>query len=325
MHRHVFVVLLSSALFVALPRALAQETPPETPPAKASGGEKSSEKSDEFETSWFGIRPEIWYEPTLSAQAKVGGLQGALGTNLVPDNTTLDASKDLGVLTHTPKPRYLDFSPGPLGLEAYVDTRWISISLWGVTPFEYHGRTVVTQSFSFAGFTFSVSRPVETDLAQALGGADIKINIINNRFVRISPILAVRAFAIDWTVQDVGQPVIPGAKASTEDINFPLSVGRYKVFPYPEVGGEVRAGYRDIVEADLKLTGVYVNYLGVQATTALLDGGITGYVPWIPQLGLRLGYRYYYLHARTSDQKASKQFDGEVRIYGLTISAIVRF
>jgi hypothetical protein len=341
MRRTFVLAAFVAALASSVGRAGAQDAPlpPPTPPPPAAEtppppeethappppAPEKPEKRDEFETSWFGLRPEVWYEPTLSLQGKVGGLQGLTGTNLVPDSTRIDAHDNLGVLTHTPKPTYLDFGPGPIGLEMFVDTRWVSVSLWGVTPFEYHGRTTVNQSFTFGGFTFNVSRPIETDLAQALGGMDLKVNLLNNRFIRLSPVLAARVFAIDWTVQDVGQPPIPGAKISSEDVKLPLSVGRYRLFPYPEAGGEVRVGYRDIVEVDLKLTAMYVNYLGVQARSALFDGGVTGYVPFLPFFGVRVGFRYYYLDARTNDQQPSKGLDATLRLYGVTFSLIARF
>ena len=301
-------------------------------PARADDSpSKSSSDDDAFETSWFGLRPEFWYAPTLGLQAQVGGKQGASSTiggsggETLAIPTRFDANKDLGVADHTPQMTGVPEVPGTLGLEMFADTRWVSLSFWGFAPFSYHGHTSISESYTIDGFTFSATRPVETTLEQALAGFDIEVNIINNRFVRLSPVVACRALAIDWSIKDTGIPPIPGASVSTNDVKLPISAGRFQVLPYPEVGGEVRAGYRDIVEADVKLTGMYVNFFGYAATTALADAGITGYIPFLPQIGLRLGYRYYYLHARTTDEKVTHSLDMQMRLSGFNFSAIVRF
>ncbi len=287
-----------------------------------SASRAEDDKEEPFETSWFGGSLELWYEPHISLHGKVGGFQDPTGT-VTLNNTSFDAHDDLGVLTNTPRMTLVDFGYGTLAPRVFVDTRWISLEAFWVMPFEYRGEATITHAFSFAGAQFQLSRPVETDLAQSIAGFEIRVNILNNRFVRLSPIVAVDAIAIDWTVKDA----TPGStiKASTEDIDFPLTLGRYKVFPYPAVGGEVRAGYRDFVEADLKLTGMYVNYLGVQAWTALLDVGVTGYIPYFPYVGVRLGYRYYWFQAKTNNQAGDKQFEADLRLSGLVASVIVRF
>ncbi len=280
--------------------------------------EKAAE--DVFETTYFGAKAEVWYQPALRLNAAVvGGLQANQIANLFLQNSTFDAHDDLGVKTNTPQPTYLDFFGSPIILDAFVDTRWLSIEGFWVTPFEYKGETVLTRQFMFAGATFALAERVKTRLAQSFLGVDIKVNILNNRFVRLSPILAVRALAIDWAVEGTL------FKASTEDIDFPLTFGRYKIFPYPEVGAEVRVGYRDFIEGDLKVTGLYINYLGVKAWTALLDIGVTGYLPFFNHIGARLGYRYFYFETKTDDQKADRQFAADMRIGGFTFAIIARF
>ncbi|HZU98367.1 MAG TPA: hypothetical protein VFF73_16795 [Planctomycetota bacterium] len=290
--------------------------------ALAGVARADDEKEEEFSTTWFGGRLEVWYQPSLSLHAKVGGLQDPTG-NFVTNNTQFDAHDDLGVKTNTPVPTYLGFDGGPIVFGAFADTRWVSLDAFWITPFQYTGHTLLTRSFSFAGATISASQPVDTTLAQSIAGVDIKVNILNNRYVRVSPILAFRALAVDWTVKDA----TPGSpfKASTEDIDFPLAWGRYKIFPYPEVGGEVRAGYRDLVEGDIKLTGMYINYVGVQAWTALFELGVTVYDPFVHMVGFRLGYRYYYFSARTANQSGDKQFDADLRLSGMTLTLIARF
>ncbi len=301
-----------ASLLAARP-ALAQDGEKEAPKSDKESQKSDKDTSDEFKPTWFGLRAEIWYQPTMSAQANVG-FQG--------QSFHLDAHDDLGVLVDTPKPRYLDFSPGPLALEAFVDTRWLSVSIWWITPFEYHGTRIVTQTFTFFGQTFQTQTPTETDLAQSILGIDIKANLLNNRWVRLSPVVAARCLAIDWTVK--GTVAGQGFEGSTEDAQLPASFGRYKLIPYPEVGAEVRAGYRDYVEADLKLTGLYFEYSGYRGTTALLEGGVTGYLPILTNVGLRIGYRYYYVSARVPNTDR-QPFDFHLRIYGVTISAILRF
>jgi hypothetical protein len=288
--------------------------------AAPSAARAEDEEEDVFETAYFGAKIECWYQPKLSLNAAVvGGLQNNQFANLFLQNSTFSAQRDLGVKSNTPEPTYLDFLGGPITLGGFVDTRWLSIEGFWVTPFEYKGDTVLTRQFQFAGATFAVSERVKTRLAQSLVGLDIKVNLLNNRFVRVSPILAIRTLAIDWAVEGTL------FKASTEDIDFPLTFGRFKVFPYPEAGAEVRVGYRDFIEGDLKVTGLYINYLGVRAWTALVDVGVTGYLPFFNHVGMRLGYRYYYFEARTDDQKADRQFTADLRISGFTAALIARF
>lgn len=315
------VLALSAAFALAFaPAAVRAEDEKPSDDKPAAEKKDTGKDSDEFETSWFGAKAEVWYQPALSLKAAVvGGTDFNSPLSQFLQNTKFDAHDDLGVQTNTPKPTYLDFLGGPIVLDGFVDTRWLSIEGFWVTPFEYKGTSVLTRSFTFGGATFSASQEVHTDLLQSILGADIKFNVLNNRFVRVSPILALRALAIDWNVKSLT------FKASTEDIDFPLSFGRYKVFPYPELGAEVRVGYRDFIEADLKVTGLYINYLGVQAWTALVDVGVTGYLPFFNNVGLRLGYRYYYFNARTSDQQSDKQFSADLRLSGATAALLVRF
>jgi hypothetical protein len=314
-----FAVIVLLAVLAA-PQARAEDPKPESKDSAAS--KDSGKDSDEFETSWFGVKAEIWYQPALSLHGQVGGLQGPAAL-VIPANTPFDAHDDLGVKTDTANPTYIGLDGCPLVLEAFVDTRWISLSAWWISPFEYKGSTVLTRNFDFAGVQFTASQPVETDLAQSIVGFDIDFNVINNRFVRLSPVVGVYALALDWGVKDP----TPGSavKASTEDINFPLTFGRFSVFPYPVVGGEVRAGYRDFVEVDAKLTGVYLNYIGVQAWTALFDVGVTGYLPFFNNVGMRVGYRYYYFQAKTDSSAEKNQFSVDMRLSGMTLALIGRF
>ena len=293
--------------------------------ARASRAEDADEakKTDSFETSWFGIRAELWYPPTLSLDARVGGAQSPGGLN-PSGNTKFNAGSTLGVTERACRPTEFDFV-SPVALEVFVDTRWISLSAWAVTPFQYSGKETLTSDLTFAGVTFKASRQVDTTLSQALAALDIKINVINFRFLRVSPLVGLRALAIDWTVEDQGIGGVGAIKASTDDIDFPLTVGRYKVLPYPEIGAEVRAGYRDFVEADLKVSGMYVSYLGVEGTTAMIDLGVTGYLPFLPNIGMRVGYRYTYFNLDTTSQSTDRQFQADLRAHGFNLSAIVRF
>jgi hypothetical protein len=286
-------------------------------PAARAGDD---DKDEPFETTWFGATLEAWLAPTLSLHGRVGGSQ-SVGGNIpfsVAENSELSA-QDLGVDTSHSDPVYLGYTGGPLVLGTFVDTRWVSLSAFWITPFQYKGSTVLSESISYAGATFTVGEPISTTLAQSIAGFDIRVNILNNRFVRVSPVLALRALAIDWGVKS------PLGKVDSEEIDFPLAMGNYEIFPYPELGAEVRAGYRDFIEADVKLTGLYIDYLGVTARTLLLEAGVTGYLPFFNYVGLRIGYRYYFFDARTNDQSSDKQYSADLRLSGATITAIVRF
>jgi hypothetical protein len=281
---------------------------------------RAADDDDEFSTTWFGGTLEMWLLPNLSLHGKVGGTQELPGSSLPPvmDNSQF-AANDLGLKTTTPEPTYLDFVSGPIVLGAFVDTTWVSLSAFWITPFEYKGSTVLTNTITYAGATFNVNEPVKADFSQSIAGFDIKVNLLNNRFVRLSPVLALRVLAVDWDVTS------PFGRVSTENIDFPLTLGRFSIFPYPEVGAEVRAGYRDYIEADLKLTGLYINYLGVTAATVLFEAGVTGYLPFFNYVGLRLGYRYYYFDAHTNDDSGNKQFVADLRLSGMTVTLLVRF
>jgi hypothetical protein len=308
--------------------------------APAFGEDKKSDKSSEFSSTWFGLRVGLWYQPSLDLQLKVGGSPSSTNVPGLPPlppipgggigtATRLDVTQDLGIKSHEASPvdYFTSFRDGIPEAELFFDTRWLSVSFWGVSPFRYQGEQPATTTFNFGGLQFQVSREVRTTLDQFIGGADVKINLLNNELIRVSPIAAVRALGIDWTIEDV----VTGTKATTSNTRLPISVGRYQVLPYPELGAEVRVGYRSIVEVDLKGTAMHVFYSGLSGTTALVEFGVTVYplaLIDIENLGIRLGYRYYLVDIKSQGSPTSlirDQFDTRLELQGANLSAIVRF
>jgi hypothetical protein len=186
---------------------------------------------------------------------------------------------------------------------------------------------VANTTFNFGGLQFQVAREVQTTLDQFIGGADVKINLLNNELIRVSPIVAVRALGIDWRIEDTQS----GLKAASTNVRLPITVGRYQLLPYPEVGAEVRVGYRSIVEVDVKGTAMHVFYGGLSGTTALVEFGVTVYplaFVAIENVGIRLGYRYYLVDIKSQGSPTSlirDQFDTRFELQGANLSAIVRF
>lgn len=281
-------------------------------PAAADGG------GDEFDTSWFGARVGIFYRPSMDLRAEVSGKGTQAGALFGLLGTTLDIQDDLGV-TETVQSEYM-FHNGILEGEVFFDTRWSSISLWGVAPYEYEGKALLGRTINFGGAQFAASTPVKSRFRQYHVGLDVKINIFNNRYLRLSPIAAARVLAIDWEVR---APQL-GLVGDTSDIDTPLKYGDAALIPYPEVGLEVRAGLRDWIEGDLKVTGSYFTYGNLKGGTVTIDLGVTVYP--IPFLGVRVGGRYLEYDIRSKDSDDPKDsFDLDLEYLGATLSIIVRF
>jgi hypothetical protein len=306
------------AVLVALAGLLAAASP--------AVGEES--KKDDFDTSWFGGRIGYWYEPALDMQLKVGGSSSIPG--LPPGvPSRIEVANDLGIRSHQAHPvEYFEsFEYGVPEVEVFFDTRWLSLSVWGVSPFRYEGRKVSQSTFTFGGTSFTVAREVETRLDQVMAGVEIKLNLLNNQIIRLSPVAAVRGLGIDWEVKDTAT----GLKAGTERIRMPLELGRWRVLPYPELGAEVRAGYRSIFEGDLRVTGMHLFYSGLSGTTALIEFGVTVYPLAfidIENLGVRLGYRYFLIDLKSQGSPTTlirDQWDARMEIQGMTISLLARF
>jgi len=290
-------------------------------PARAQDDEVDADDDDDFDTSWFGARVGLYYRPQMNLRAQVSGqpeVPGFGGQLVGLLGTSIDIERDLGV-TETVESEYM-FNNGIVEGEVFVDTRWASISLWGIMPYEYRGKTNMTRTVNFGGQQFTASTPVESKFRQYHVGLDVKINIINNKFVRLSPVVGVRLLGIDWEVRDL----TTGLKGDTSDIDTPLKYDEAAIIPYPEVGLEVRAGLRKWIEADAKLTGSYFTYDNIEGSTLTLDVGVTGYP--IPYLGVRVGGRYMEFDVQSvDDDDPDDSFDLDLEYLGATLSIIVRF
>jgi hypothetical protein len=284
-------------------------------PAAVFAQDKEKDEDDEFDTSYIGARLEYWYRPSMDMQVQVGGQSFSQLAPLGLTGTPLDIQDDLGV-TETVESDYM-YRNGIFAGEIFIDTRWLSVSAQLTPPFEYRGEAVRTVAFSFGGQQFQASVPVESKFRQALAAVEVKINLLNNRWFRISPLVALHAIGVDWEIRSLGQ------KGDTSDIDTPLKFDDLSILPYPEVGAEVRLGYRTWIEVDLKASGSYVAYYGIQGQTLSLDAGVTAYpIEWV---GVRLGARYTAIDLRSISDDSDEDFSMDVEFLGATLSLIVRF
>lgn len=276
-----------------------------------------AEEEEEFDTTWLGLRLEYWYRPAIDMEMQIGGQAFNQLAPLGLTGTPIDIHDDLGV-EETPSSDYM-FDNGIFAAEAFFDTRWVSLRVGLTPPFQYDGETIITRTINFGGQTFTASTPVESKFRQFLGHVEVGINIINNDYVRLAPVVSLRAIGVDWELE---APQL-GLKGDTSDIDTPLKWEDMAVIPYPELGAEARLGLRKWIEADLKVSGSLVNYFGVEGHSLTVDAGVTGYpIPWV---GLRLGMRYNEIAFESQTDDADEQFDYDLKFLGATLSLIVRF
>jgi hypothetical protein len=272
---------------------------------------------DDFDTTWFGARLGLWYRPDMNMKVAVSGSsRTAQFISLI--GTEVNIKRDLGVRGNATSD--YSFENGIPEAEVFFDSRFASISLWAVAPFEYTGRTTLTRTITFGGAAFTVSQPVDSRFRQTLLGLDLRFNILNNQYVRLSPIVAIRMLGIDWEMR-AGPPL--NQRGTTSDINTPLEFGGFQMIPYPEIGAEVRLGLRKWFEVDAKLTGTYVDYDTTQGRSVTFEAGVTGYP--IKFIGLRLGLRYTALKFESKNSTKSDSYLIDADFFGANISLIVRF
>lgn len=283
---------------------------------------------DDFDTNWFGARIGLWYRPAMDMNMKVNGRPRLPGGGQLPQafgvliGSSIDIQDDLGV-TETVTSDYM-FENSILEGEVFFDSEWISLSVWGVAPFAYEGDTVLSRTISFAGQSFTANLPVESRFEQWFLGTDLKVNILNNRIVAISPLVGLRVFALDWEIRGLPPPPLPVIKGDTSDIDSPLKIGDDQLIPYPVLGAEIKVGFRRFIEADLKVAGMYVSYDEVEGGSVQVDAGVTVWLG-IPYVGIRLGGRYSTFRFETKDQDEQNSFDFEVEYLGANLSLIARF
>lgn len=305
--------------FAALALALVAPTalPGGVATAQEDGGwhDDQTAKQDEFDTAWVGARFGAWYRPAFKFTAEVSGASGLTGLL----GSSIDAEADLG-LTENPKSGFLvDFDQSAvLEIGGHVETRFLSVFGWWVAPFEYEGDAVLARAIDFGGFAFTQNLVVESRFRQFFLGADIEINILNNRYVRVSPLAAGRMIGVDWEVKEVGT----GVGGNTDDIDTPLSFRGFQMIPVGEVGIDVRLGYRDYIDFAIKAAGAVVQYAGVEGTTIRVEATATFYP--VPYVGLELGARYLAWELTSTSDSPTDQFDLDLRYTGATLAVIFR-
>lgn len=284
----------------------------------APAARADDEGDDEFETGWIGLRVGAWFQPIFNMDVQVTGRPLGGLTNLV--GTDFDVKRDLGVEENPRSTALVDFDESAvLELSPFVETRWVSVYGWLVTPFEYRGETQLTRTINFAGQSFSASTTVDSKFRQAFFGTDVTINIFNNRYFRVSPLVGARALLVDWEIRDS----LGGLRGDTTDINSPLRLGDFQVLPYPELGFAVHAGYRDYIEVRLLVAGSYVDYFGFEGGSYRVEASVTAYpIPWV---GIQLGARYLeFDFSSQTDNSRNGSFDFDLEYLGANLSLIVR-
>lgn len=285
------------------------------------GGEE--ETSSEFETNWIGLRVGSWFRPSINMDVQVTGRSTSLAavTNVI--GSEFDIERDLGVSSQPRSEHLVDFdAEAVLEIEPFIETDFISVYGFLVTPFEYRGTRTLTREIRFGGATFAASSTTKSTFNQFFMGTDVTINIFNNRYFRVSPLVGLRAIGIDWEIESSG-PLSTLIKGDTSDIKAPFKVGRYQILPYPEVGVQLHAGYRDYVDVALRVAGSYIGYYNIEGGTLRVELTATVYpIPWI---GIQVGGRYldYDLRSQASSRKRGS-FDFDLNFVGATIGLIVR-
>ncbi|MCA8922979.1 MAG: hypothetical protein KDD82_14285 [Planctomycetes bacterium] len=278
-----------------------------------------AEDDDDFETGWVGVRLGMWYRPEVRLEGLVSGKALGFGPN-VP-GTSFNAERDLGVTQNVESDFFFDQGVGEA--EVFFDSEWISLSLEVVAPHTYRGSRVLQRTINFNGRTFTAGVALKTKLQQFTGGAQIKLNVLNNRIVAVSPLIGVRVLGIDWELESsvLGQPALRG---DTSDISSPLQFGGFQVLPYPELGLEVKVGLRKYFEVDAKLAGFYLDFFGVRGGAIEAELGATLYP--VSNLGIRLAYRYYAVDFEARKSGASSNFfEFDLEFLGPSLSVVVRF
>lgn len=283
----------------------------------------SEEAEDEFKTGWVGLRAGFWYRPSIRMNAQVTGrgFAGAL-TNIL--GTEIDLERDLAVRESPYSETSIDFdAEAVVELTPFVETRWVSVYGWITAPFEYRGNTQVSRDLSFGGATFTAATNVTSKFRQVFFGADVAVNIFNNRFFRVAPLIGLRAIGVDWEIKARGPSGQTLARGDTSDIKSPIQFGDFQILPHPEIGALLSAGYRDYVDVNLRIATAYIDYLAMQGATYRVELSVTAYpIPWV---GIEVGARYleYDIQSRAAQGRRGA-FDFDLEFAGLTAAIIVR-
>ncbi|RMG16201.1 MAG: hypothetical protein D6731_06725 [Planctomycetota bacterium] len=273
---------------------------------------------DEYESNWIGARLGIWYRPEIHMRADVGGNQGGL-LGLI-GGTDFDIERTLGVEQNIHSEYTPDLNQNALWeLEFFVDTDLFSVYVTLVPPYEYHGTKTLTEQIEFGGQVFNASTNVKSVFEQMLVSLDATFNIFDNRYFKLAPLAGIRFLLIDWELEET----TGGLKADTSDIDSPFSWEDFEIFPTPELGLDVRVGYRDIFEVGGRVSASYVQYLDMEGGTYRAELFVRLYP--IPILGIEVGYRFllYDISSRTDDPTQNWDFDLEFS--GFTAAVTLRF
>jgi hypothetical protein len=316
--------LLKSLLWISL--LALTFAPLSAAPAFAQDGEEASadaDEDDEFSTTWFGFRGGFWYRPSIRMNAQVtgrgfvGGLANVLGSEI-------DIERDLAVRESPHSETSVDFdAEAVVELSPFVETRWVSVYGWVTAPFEYRGNTQLGRSLSFGGATFTASSNVRSKFRQLFFGTDVAVNIFNNRFFRVAPLVGLRAIGVDWEIRSRDTSGRTIAKGDTSDIKSPFQLGDFEILPHPEIGALLSVGYRDYVDVNLRLATAYVDYFQMVGATYRVELSVTAYpIPWV---GIEVGARYleYDIHSKAAQGRRGA-FDFDLEFAGLTAAIIVR-
>jgi hypothetical protein len=300
-------LLFLALLFGAAPVALA--------PAPVYADDDDDD--DEFEAGWIGARLGFWYRPEIRMEADVGGNQGGL-LGLI-GGTDFDVERTLGVEQNI----HTDYSPDLNNnalweLQVFLDSDWVSLTVEVVPPYEYRGTKTLTETIEFGGQTFTANTDVKSTFEQMFFSLDLSINIFNNRYFKIAPLVGIRFMLIDWKLEET----LGGLKADTTDIDSPFQWDDFEVFPTPEIGADLRVGYRDYFEVGARLSAAYLEYLDMEGGTYRAELFVRVYP--IAYVGVELGYRYLLYDISSISNDPNDSWDFDLEFSGVTFGVIAR-
>ncbi len=182
---------------------------------------------DEFDTFRGGIRLGFWIRPELKDLSLKVPIQSTAPANVQTLPREFDA-KDVGL--DASDPTMADVVNGVHGAptgELFLDTRWISLSLRGVAPFQYKGtKTFTAQTLKVGNLEIAAGALVKSKLILWLAGFDVAVNILNDQYVRVGPVIGLRALGLHASVTGRGSVTVNGQTAGRFKAGAKAAPGR---------------------------------------------------------------------------------------------------
>lgn len=289
------------------------------PPGGAALAEekKKSSKDDEseFNPAWSGIRLGAWYRPEFKMRVQANASDPNSPSSALLGTPRLDV-EEVFEFDERVKSEWM-FRPAILDAELLIENRWISVSFWTLAPSYYENRVQLTQDVDFAGESFATGTWVKTVFKQWQFGLELRVNIFNDEVLKLSPVLGLRFFGFDWEIHG------ENAKAITEHLKTHSKLGDDRLLPYADLGLEFRGGLREYVEFDARCTGSMGSFLGYEAFIIDVQAGLS---VWIYDIvGIRVGYRFYKIDAKSKHSERRNSFNFNLEFHGPNIAIMFKF